>query len=287
MNIISEDDLKKLFSPHDELSSAKKAEDHFSDTKAEVKYRSSKKRIDEIQIRKIKKQIKKTSVKKSTEKRNTRLTIFLWFCFYTGLVGFVLFGAINFGAFKDRLRWFYFNDYLSQPMPTDLPKITDEPKQDSLTAPELIPQLANSDQTEGLKIDKISLNAPIIWNVDENDILENLKSGVVHYKGTSLPGEGGNVFLTGHSSNYFWIKSDYNQVFSLLDKLDRSDRISINYQNKIYTYEVIDKKEVKPSQVEVLNSTKTEVLTLMTCWPLGTSLNRLIIQAQLLFVSSV
>jgi len=285
MNKISEEDLKNIFGQNKERTIEAPKTEITSDlgVNQQVKYKKSNHKIDEVKIKKIKKQIH--LIRSQTKKNDRPLTVFLWFCFYCGLAGFVIFGALNFGAFKDRLDWSYYNDYLGEKLPTILPPVVDIDKSDPLSLPDYDNPSA-SQQPEGLKIDKLSLQAPIIWNIEEKDILESLKSGVVHYKGTSLPGEGGNVFITGHSSNYFWVNSDYNQVFALLDKLDKSDRITISYNNKIFTYLVVDKKVVNPNQVEVLNSTKKEVLTLMTCWPIGTSLNRLVVQAELLFTSA-
>ena len=140
-----------------------------------------------------------------------------------------------------------------------------------------------------LYIDKINVNAPIIWNVPEDKILEELKKGVAHFQGTSLPDEEkGNVFITGHSSGYWWSHDLYNQVFALLDKLTDSDKIALTYKNKKYTYEVFNKMVVKPTQIEVLK-TKTEepTLSLMTCVPVGTRLKRLIVQAKLILIQQI
>lgn len=136
-----------------------------------------------------------------------------------------------------------------------------------------------------LVIPKINVDAPVVWNVDPAQITQELKNGVAQYKGSALPTDAnGNVFITGHSSNYWWIKSDYNQVFALLPKLEAGDKIALTYQKSKYVYEVYDKFTVKPSQVEVLNSsTDQSTLTLMTCVPIGTNLNRLIIKAKLLY----
>jgi LPXTG-site transpeptidase (sortase) family protein len=113
--------------------------------------------------------------------------------------------------------------------------------------------------------------------------MEELRGGVVRYPGTALPGEMGNVFVFGHSSNYPWVKSDYNDVFALLDTLENGDEITIYYNQKKFTYRVTDRAVVKPGDVKTLESrdhTKKE-LSLMTCWPIGTTLERIIIFAEL------
>lgn len=79
-------------------------------------------------------------------------------------------------------------------------------------------------------IPKIGKNIPLI-DVDHdagvsytemhNIFMEELKNGIVRYPGTALPGQVGNSFIFGHSSNYPWIKSEYNDVFALLDNLEK------------------------------------------------------------------
>ena len=113
--------------------------------------------------------------------------------------------------------------------------------------------------------------------------MEELKKGVVRYPGTALPGEVGNAFIFGHSSNYPWIQSDYNDVFALLDTLKNGDEVIIFYNQKKFVYKITDRAVVKPWDVKALESrdpTKKE-LSLMTCWPIGTTLERIILFAEL------
>lgn len=134
-----------------------------------------------------------------------------------------------------------------------------------------------------LVIPKIGIVAPIIFSQSklEKNIQNDLKSGVAHYFGTSAPGEIGNCFITGHSSNYIWRNGNYNTVFIFLDKLENKDEIFAYYNKKIYKYEVIGKKLISPEQVEVLKGGDDSILSLMTCWPAGTNLKRLIVRARL------
>lgn len=131
-----------------------------------------------------------------------------------------------------------------------------------------------------LSIPKIGVEAPILWNIEEKDFNTKLLEGVVHYKGTALPGDVGNVFITGHSSYYAWVDSPYKDTFALLDKLNVGDKIYIQYQNGSFIYEVSNSKVVTPDKMEVLQSTNERVLTLMTCVPVGTNLRRLIVTAK-------
>ncbi|KKQ94759.1 MAG: sortase family protein [candidate division CPR2 bacterium GW2011_GWC1_39_9] len=131
-----------------------------------------------------------------------------------------------------------------------------------------------------LIVNKIKVDAPIVFvnSRAEKDIQEGLRSGVVHYAGTAKPGEIGNVFVTGHSSNYWWEKGEYNYVFSILDRLEIGDKATIYYDGLVWEYTVYEKKIVDPTDVAVLNQTSTPTLTLMTCTPPGTSWKRLIVR---------
>lgn len=134
-------------------------------------------------------------------------------------------------------------------------------------------------KTNEIYIPKINVSAPVIWNVPENNQMPSLENGVAQYSGTALPGQIGNVFIYGHSSNYWWDKGGYNEIFALLDQLQTSDKIYINYENKVYVYVVTAQKVVSPKDTSVLNPTSTPTLSLMTCVPVGTSLNRLVVTA--------
>lgn len=132
----------------------------------------------------------------------------------------------------------------------------------------------------GIKIDKIQILVPVIKDVDgANKTVYNeaLKGGVAHFKGTSLPSVGSNIFIFGHSSSLE--QNDYSTVFVRLDELAINDEIIVYFQNKKYTYKVFDKKIVEKNDLSVLNPTPKEQLTLMTCWPIGTDEQRLIIMA--------
>lgn len=118
------------------------------------------------------------------------------------------------------------------------------------------------------------------WQALEDDIQKGLQKGVVHYPGTAVPGQIGNVFITGHSSYYVWAPGEYKDTFALLHNLEVGDTIIIYYNENKYTYVIEERKVVKPSQVDVLKQSDDKRLTLMTCTPIGTALNRLILVAK-------
>ena len=135
-----------------------------------------------------------------------------------------------------------------------------------------------------LVVPKLRVNAPIVWDSssDEKIMLANLQQGVAHYGFTARPNEeSGNVFITGHSSYYWWDSGKYKTIFATLDQLKTGDQAFIQYQSKIYVYEVTGSDVVKPSEVNVTDPSSTPILSLMTCVPVGTSLNRLVVTFKL------
>ena len=113
--------------------------------------------------------------------------------------------------------------------------------------------------------------------------MKELEDWVVRYPGSTKPWYEWNTFIFGHSSNYPWIKWDYNDVFSNLSNLVYWDEVIVYYWQKKYTYIIKEKKVISPWDVSVLkrNENKDE-LTLMTCWPIWTTLNRLIVVWELI-----
>lgn len=139
----------------------------------------------------------------------------------------------------------------------------------------------------GIVIPKILANSKVIENVDpyKSEIYQKaLTNGVAHASGTAYPGHAGNTFIFAHSSADWFTANRYNSVFYLIYKLEKGDKIEMYYKGKKYNYEVTSKKYVEPNNVSYLSSYSSEntsILTLMTCWPPGTTLKRLIVQAKI------
>lgn len=137
----------------------------------------------------------------------------------------------------------------------------------------------------GIVIEKINANARIVANVNpgnESEYTQALTQGVAAALGSTPPGEPGNLYLFSHSTDAPWNIVRYNAIFYLLRELAPGDRVIIFYQNRRYDYIVFDKAIAKPTDVSYLtNKYDYPVLTLQTCDPPGTLLNRLIIRAKL------
>lgn len=133
-------------------------------------------------------------------------------------------------------------------------------------------------------IPKIGVEAPVVYDeprVDEPSYQAALERGVVRLGNTADPGTKGNIVIGGHSSNNVFNAGGYKYVFVNLRQLDVGDIFYLNYEGTRYTYKVtVAKKIVAPNDTSVLQQTDTPTVTLFTCDPPGTNINRLIVQAE-------
>ena len=133
-------------------------------------------------------------------------------------------------------------------------------------------------------IPKIGAKANIVANVDPTNEVEYdkaLQEGVAQAKGTYFPGQGKNIFLFAHSTNSPLNVAKYNAVFYLLDKMSAGDQIVIYFADKRYVYKVTETKIVGPTDSSFINDNSNgETLILQTCYPPGTSWNRLLVLAK-------
>jgi sortase A len=91
-----------------------------------------------------------------------------------------------------------------------------------------------------------------------------------------------NLFIFSHSADASINIIRFNAIFYLLRELEKGDRVIIFYQSRRYDYLVFDKSITSPADVSFLtNRYDVPVLTLQTCDPPGTLLNRLIVRAKL------
>lgn len=129
-----------------------------------------------------------------------------------------------------------------------------------------------------ISISKINMeNSQVL--VDSNDLSSNL----AHLPGSALPGEKGNVFISGHSalSSLFSLKK---ALFSNLTDLKKGDRIDIMAGGTKFVYQVIDFKVVDPSDLSVILAPDQlgRYISLMTCVPPGLNFKRLVVLGKMI-----
>jgi sortase A len=144
---------------------------------------------------------------------------------------------------------------------------------------------AQSTEDVSINIASLSLSAPVVLNVDGNDketYLAALENGVAHMKGTPLPGDPGNSVIFGHSSYYKDKPGNYKTIFATLNNLKVGDAIAIVRSGNTLNFAVTAKNIVNPDDVNVVSQDNSKKeLTLITCWPVNTTQQRLVITAEL------
>lgn len=126
------------------------------------------------------------------------------------------------------------------------------------------------------------------WNAQRWDNLEEqlqaaMQFGLTVYPHSPPPGLPGNLVISGHSSPPSGVyEGDYGKIFAVLPGAKAGDRIAITQGGNAFTYEVTDVRVVPATAVDVLlQDGGVKELTLITCYPIGTTEKRLIIKATL------
>lgn len=188
-----------------------------------------------------------------------------------------LFMVISFGPFIKDEVWYYAKEKLFK----DITQDSSSPFANLL---KLNPIVISNEFN--LYIEKIGVNVPVVKDVpvwDKDAYIEALKGGVAHASSSPYPSEDiGNVYIFAHASLNFFENGKYATEFNLLRKLEVGDEIIVTYKGKTYVYKTVNKEKVKgwntyPLTRPVLGN----ILTLQTCDPPGSTINRLIVTANL------
>src|SRR5580658_1415067 len=134
---------------------------------------------------------------------------------------------------------------------------------------QLPPAIASTGLIGRLEIPRLGLSVVLI----EGDDPRTLRRAVGHIPGTPLPGQPGNVALTGHRDTFF----------RPLRNIRASDIIVVTTLQGEYRYRVVSTRVVRPDNVAVLNPSENEILTLVTCYPfyfVGAAPDRFIVRAE-------
>jgi len=120
--------------------------------------------------------------------------------------------------------------------------------------------------------------ANISGRISEGTNSEAMMLGFWHFPTSVYPGQKGNVVVIGHRFQYL---PPARNTFFNLDKVRVGDRINITQNEGSYTYIVTDIQIVEPNDISILQETDDYRLSLITCTPLWTSEQRLVITAKL------
>ena len=137
-----------------------------------------------------------------------------------------------------------------------------------------------------LIIPKLNVDVPVNFGIpnDTDSINNAMENGVAQFSipgASAMPGEIGNLVITGHSAGDIYSNNQYKFIFSGLERLSQGDLIYIDYKGTRYTYSVTGSEVVEPNNVAALvYETSKPMLTLITCTPLGTARYRLLVSAE-------
>lgn len=139
--------------------------------------------------------------------------------------------------------------------------------------------IISADYENKIIIPKIGVNIKVS-DSDKQD--EALSKGAWHFPETSTPDEGGNSAFSAHRYQYL---PPHSETFYLLDKLETGDTFVVMWDGKEYLYSVYETIIVSPYSVEVLNFTEKSTVTLITCNPLFSTKERLVVKGELIRVN--
>lgn len=142
------------------------------------------------------------------------------------------------------------------------------PMMQSLASIPIPPPAPN--QAVRIQIPAINVDAPVV----QGDGWEQLKKGVAQHIGSANPGQDGNVVLSAHNDVY-------GELFRYLDKLQPGDQVVLFTQQRQFTYVVDQTILVEPTAVEVMASTGSPTVTLISCYPYLVDKQRIVVFARL------
>lgn len=133
------------------------------------------------------------------------------------------------------------------------------------------------EETASLIIPELGQKYSIYWGADD----ATLKQGVGMFVSdlTTVPGGNGHTVLSGHRDT----------VFTGLGELEKQDRLLIEYEGKVYIYEITDTWITHENDRSVIVKKDESILTLTTCYPfdyVGYATERYIVEAKLVLASS-
>lgn len=125
-----------------------------------------------------------------------------------------------------------------------------------------------------LEIDSADIKGKVV----DSETAHGMDRGFWHFPLSSQPGQRGNTVIIAHRFLYLPPRTD---TFFSLDKVQVGDRITITQKDGIYNYTVIQTKVVEKTDRTVLAPTSDYRITLITCTPLWTSNQRLVVVGKL------
>ncbi len=150
-----------------------------------------------------------------------------------------------------------------------------------VSEPAVLPSV-NPEEDSFITLPGLDAPLPLVFSetLEEARLQEYLKTGAVVLPLGTTFGEEGNVVVTAHSSGTESF-GPYRFAFAKLSELNEGDEYSISTPKATYRYKVYKKEIVWPHEVDKLPNDNRSTVTLVTCWPLWTNFQRLLVHTEL------
>jgi len=126
---------------------------------------------------------------------------------------------------------------------------------------------------------KIFINSiEVEGNIFEGLDSKTMNKGFWHFPTSDLPGQKGNSVIIGH--RYAKLPPNKDTFFNL-DKVKVGDKIEVVQLDQTHTYIVTDTKIVEKNDISILQNYSDYRITLITCSPLWSSDQRLVVIGKL------
>lgn len=146
--------------------------------------------------------------------------------------------------------------------------------EESLGQDIVIEQKLLEDLNTVLQVNSIQVEGKVYEGVDSN----TMNLGFWHFPISSTPGQKGNFVVIGHRYANLPPKKD---TFFNLDKIKVGDRIEVFQLDTQFTYIVTETKVVEKNDVTILQDFSDYRISLITCTPLWSADQRLVIVGKL------
>jgi sortase A len=163
-------------------------------------------------------------------------------------------------------------------LPRDPPPVMPVPPEMAQPQPQFTPgQPATHIRIPSIEVDAKIVELHVIKDPQGELVWETADHAVGHHVGTAQPGEPSNVVMSGHISSP--VRHEGN-VFGKLPELKVGETVEVDTTQGTFSYRVVDRKLVEPTEVSVMYPTDHPVLTLITCFPDLIYSHRLVVTAE-------
>lgn len=158
----------------------------------------------------------------------------------------------------------------AQQQPIEPPAHLQRWLQPDLTAPTVSLAEPVAQPATRIVIPAIKVDAPVGKGTD----WESLKYQVGHHPGTANPGQRGNMVLAAHNDIY-------GEIFRYLPDVPLGEVITVYAEEETFRYRIVERRIIRPEQVEVMLPTTGPTVTLISCYPYLIDSHRIVLFGEL------